>query len=254
MGPVVWITGASSGLGRQAAIAFARRGYRVAVTARRADELDALARDFSDPVGEIVTFPGDVTDARAMADVVAAIERELGPIGIAVLNAGDYRTLTSTQFTASALRAQYELNVFGSANCVEALLPRMIGRGAGRLYLVASLAGYVGLPRAVAYGSSKAALILMAESMRIELEPLGVVVGVVNPGFVKTPLTAKNDFPMPFLMPVERAAECLVDGVLDGRFEVAFPWTFVTLMKLLRCLPYGLGLPLIRRLTGSRRR
>ncbi len=254
MSPVVWITGASSGLGRQAAVEFARRGWRVAATARRADLLDDLVQGFSDPLGEIVAFPGDITDAAAMAGLLARIEHELGPVGIAVLNAGIHQELRAERFTASALRALFEVNVFGTANGLEALIPRMIGRGGGRICLVASMAGYIGLPTASAYGASKAALIHLGESLRIELEPKGVTVSVVCPGFVKTPATDRNTFTMPFLMPVERAARCLVDGVLDGRFEVSFPWRFAMIMKLLRCLPYGVSLPLIARITRPRRR
>ncbi len=252
MSGTVWITGASSGIGRASALEFARRGYRVAATARRTDELNTLVEEASGHLGDVTAFPGDITDADGIAAVVARIEDELGPIGTALLNAGSYTPTTALTFTAEAMRATLDLNVVGASRCLEPLLPRMIERGAGRIFVVASVAGYRGLPRAASYGASKAALINMAEALHCELKPLGVHVGVVNPGFVKTPLTDRNDHPMPFLMPVEQAAERLVDGVLGRGFEVRFPFVFTTLMKMVRCLPYALYFPLVRRTTRSR--
>jgi NAD(P)-dependent dehydrogenase (short-subunit alcohol dehydrogenase family) len=252
MSGIVWITGASSGLGRASALEFARRGYRVAATARREEELNTLVAEAAGELGDVTAFPGDITDAEGIAAVVARIEEELGGIGTAVLNAGSYTPVTAETFTAEAVRATMDLNVVGAARCLEPLLPRMIERGTGRIFVVASVAGYRGLPRAASYGASKAALINMAEALNSELKPLGVHFGVVNPGFVKTPLTDRNTHPMPFLMPVGKAAERLVDGVLGRGFEVRFPFVFTTIMKLVRCLPYALYFPLVRRATRSR--
>lgn len=253
MSAIVWITGASSGLGRQAALEFARRGYRVAATARRAEALESLAAESDDLLGDVVAYPGDVTDGAAMAEVVGAIEDDMGPIGIAVLNAGTFFPMTVDEFDPDALEKTLNVNVMGVARSLAPLLKRMIARGDGRIYPTASLSGYVGLPRASAYGLSKAGLINMAESLHLELKPKGVHFGVIVPGFVETPLTEKNDFPMPFLSPVERAAEALVDGVLGRKFEVGFPMRFVLLMKLVRMLPYGLAFPLLRWATRGRR-
>jgi len=252
MSGIVWVTGASSGIGRAAALEFARRGYRVAATARRADELATLAAEASGELGDITAFPGDITDAAGIAAVVAAIEDDLGTIDTAVLNAGSFQPLTVETFSAEAIKATFDLNVVGTARCLEPLLPRMIARNAGRIFVVASVAGYRGLPQSAAYGASKAALINMAEAFHTELRPHGVHFGVINPGFVETPLTDRNTFPMPFLMPVDKAARRLVEGVLGRRFEVSFPFVFTTLMKLVRCLPYALYFPLVRRVTARR--
>lgn len=253
MSAVVWITGASSGLGRQAALEFARRGYRVAATARSEDELQTLAEESAGLLGDITAWPGDVTDEARMTAVIEAVERDLGPIGIAILNAGIYRPMTVDAFDPETLAQTFEVNVMGVARPLRPLLARMTARGAGKIYPTASLSGYIGLPMASAYGMSKAGLINMAEALHTELKPKGVHFGVIVPGFIETPLSAKNDFPMPFLMPVEKAARALADGVLDGRFEVAFPLPFVLIMKALRLLPYELALPLIRRATRGRR-
>ncbi len=245
---VLWLTGASAGIGRALALRLARDGWRVAASARRDGELAALQAEAHGLPGEVRPYPLDVTDATAVAACVAAIEREMGPIDLAILNAGTHKPMPAGQFSAATLRALMEINLFGVAHGLEALLPRMIARGRGRVALVASLAGYSGLPSAAAYGASKAALINLAEAMRPELRANGVVLQVINPGFVRTPLTAKNDFPMPFLIDAADAAEAIRRGLMSDRFEIAFPWLFARLMKLLRALPYRLFFLLTQRL------
>ena len=252
MSGVVWITGASAGIGRATALEFARRGWRVVATARRAELLKELEQESEGLLGDVTAYPGDVTDGAGMARVIAAIEEELGAISSAVLNAGSFWSMTARDFRAEVIRKTFELNVMGTANPLEHLLPRMIERGAGKIYVVASVSGYRGLPTAASYGMSKAGLINMCEALYGELKPLGVTVGVVNPGFVETPLTDRNRFPMPFLMKADKAASALVDGVLDGGFEIYFPRRFVWILKLTRILPYGLYFPLVRRATRSR--
>lgn len=198
--------------------------------------------------GSIHSYPLDVTDQAAIDKAVAAIERDLGPIDVAVLNAGTHEPTPAATFSAAALRRLLEINVMGVANGLEAVIPRMVARGSGRLAIVASIAGYGGLPSAAAYGASKAALINLAEAMRPELLAKGVTLQLINPGFVRTPLTDKNDFEMPFLISAEAAAETIRRGLRSDRFEIAFPTTFARLMKLLRILPYALYFRLTRRL------
>lgn len=247
---LAWITGASSGIGRQLARELAARGWTVAGTARREAELAALA---AEAPGRIVAAPADVTDARAVAAAVQRAEAETGrPIALAVLNAGTYTPESAERFDLDAFIRQVQVNVIGTATALAAVMPAMIARRAGQVAIVSSVAGYRGLPRAIAYSASKAALIAMAESLRFDLDRAGVMVNVVNPGFVRTPLTDRNDFPMPFLLPVEEAAKRIADGLARGRFEVAFPRRFAAILKLLRSLPYALYFPLVARMTGRR--
>ena len=240
---VVWITGASAGIGHALALRFARAGFRVAASARNAEALAELAAQSG---GRIEAVPLDVTDAAA----VQAAAARLAPIALAVLNAGAHEPMGATDFSTKRMRRLFEVNLFGVAHGVEAALPDMLSRRAGKLAIVASVAGYGGLPTAVAYGATKAALINMAEALKLELDGTGVSVALVCPGFVDTPLTAKNDFPMPFLLPAERAAERMFDGLLGDAFEIAFPRRFTWMLKAINLLPYAIYFPLVRRATG----
>lgn len=246
----VWITGAGSGLGRALALRYLAAGADVAGTSRRTETLSNVALAGIGRPGRFHVQPGDLTAPGCAETLVDAIEGTAGPIRLAVLNAGTHIPNTVDQFSAATVASLLESNVMSVAYCLEALLPRMLARRQGQIAINASLAGYRGLPRAAAYGASKAALINMAESLHIELEPHGIAVRLVNPGFVRTPLTDRNDFPMPFLMDVERAAERLYQALEYGRaFEIVFPRRFAYILKLLRLLPYALYLPLVRRIT-----
>jgi len=231
-----WITGASTGIGREVAVRLARAGVKVAASARSADALAALARE----VPGISAHPLDVANASATARVAAEVSRDLGPIDLALLNAGIWQPMGGTDFDAAKSAQSMAVNYQGVANAIAALAPAMIARGGGHLALVASVAGYRGLPKAAAYGPTKAAVIALAESLRPDLARHGVKVSVVNPGFVATPMTAVNTFPMPFMIPADDAAERIVRGLAAGRFEVAFPWPLVAALKLARVLPYPL--------------
>ena len=247
MRQTVWITGASSGLGAHLALRMARDGHRLAVSARREEELRALA-ERSSGEGAIHPVPLDVTDEAAAARAVARIETEIGPIDQAVLNAGTHRPVDPRDLKSQDFRDLIALNLLGTVNGLAAVLPPMIARRRGRIAVVASVAGYRGLPTAAAYGMTKAGLINMAEALRVELAPLGIVVQLVSPGFVRTPLTERNPFPMPFLMEPEDAAEAFYRGLQSDRFEILFPRRFGYLMKLLRILPAPLAFAITRRL------
>lgn len=229
------------------AIHAARHGAKVAISARS----DAALREMSSLYPDnLFPYPLDATDGDATERGVAAIEADLGPIDIAVLNAGTHRETPVDGFKASDISDLLALNVVGHAHGLEALLPRMTGRRAGRIALVGSVAGYRGLPRAAGYCASKAGVIAMAEALKPELDPMGVSIQVVNPGFVRTPLTDRNDFPMPFLMEPEDAAKRIWRGLHRDAFEIAFPKRFVWQLKILQILPAPLYFWAVKRFTG----
>ena len=242
-----WITGASSGIGRALALRLARQGFRVAVTARRADLLLALEAAGG---GRIVAFPGDVTDLARMREIVAAIEAELGPIALAVLNAGVYDLATERgRFEADLAWQTIEVNLGGVMRCLDPVLAAMLSRRRGQIAIVASLAGYGGVPGSASYGAAKAALITLAEALRMTHGRNGVTVQVVNPGFVETAMTAPNDYPMPFMMSAAAAAARVAKGLAAGRMEITFPRRLAWTMKTANLLPYWLWLPLMARAT-----
>jgi NADP-dependent 3-hydroxy acid dehydrogenase YdfG len=249
---VAWITGASSGIGRGVAVELARRGWTVAVTARRQGELEALAAEAAGPKGRIVAHPADVTDAAQMREAVAAIEIAHGPIALAFFNAGVAPYVNAPDLDVDAVRFAFDVNVMGVVHGFAAVMPGMAKRGFGQLSANGSIAGYGGLPRAAAYGATKAAVIHMCEALKFDCDRLGLVMQVVNPGFVETPLTDKNDFPMPFLMKNEEAARRVCDGFERGGFEITFPRRFSYLLKAINLLPYGLYFRLVGRSTGAR--
>lgn len=253
MSGAVWITGAGKGLGRALALELARRGRVVAASARTGADLDTLSQLSSSLPGRIDGFPLNVTDGDAVARTVDAIEAHCGPLAMVVLNAGTHIPVSVTALTAEPFRTLIDTNLMGVVHGLVAVLPRFIERRAGHVVVVGSVAGYRGLPTGAAYGATKAALINMCESLKPELDPLGVRLTLVNPGFVKTPLTDKNPFPMPFLMDVDKAAARLADGLESHRFEITFPRRFTWLLKALRLLPYPLYFALTRRLVPTMR-
>ncbi|EHQ53134.1 short-chain dehydrogenase/reductase SDR [Ectothiorhodospira sp. PHS-1] len=249
--PLVWLVGASTGIGKALALRLAATGRRVAVTSRSRERLQALAEQ-SPVAGAIEVFPGDVTDTRGLADVAAQIESRMGPIGTAVFNAGDYEPMGLEDFDPDLFRRIIEVNYLGVVNGLAAVMPFMLSRGEGRILVTASLAGYRGLPRAAPYGASKAAVINMAESLQPELAMRGVQLRVINPGFVKTPMTDKNRFHMPFLMESDAAVDAIMKGLEGKGFEISFPRPFALIMKSLRILPHRLFLALTRRMVDGR--
>jgi short-subunit dehydrogenase len=232
---IAWITGASTGIGAATAEALVAAGWTVAITARAADRLDALAARHP---GKLIAAPGDVTDAQAMQAVHADITARTGrPVALAILNAGAWQEMGAADFDLSAFRTMVDVNLVGTANLLATVMPAMLARRSGQIAVVASVAGYRGLPRAVAYGATKSALISMCESLKFDLDKAGITISVVNPGFVRTPMTDVNTFKMPFLLEPEDAAQRIVKGLARGAFEVAFPWQLVWPLKILQLLP-----------------
>ncbi len=246
---IAWITGAGKGIGRALAQRLVADGWIVAASARTKADLENLAA--SCPEGTVFSFPLDVTDALATGRAVDAIEAELGLPDLAVLNAGTHMPMPVEAFSAKTLRALMEVNLMGTAHCLEALLPRFIPRNAGHVAVVGSLAGYRGLPTAAAYGATKAGVINMCEALKPELARHGVRLSLINPGFVETPLTDRNDFEMPFLVSAEKAVDYIARGLASSAFETAFPRRFAFIMKLLRVLPDRLFFAVTRRMVRS---
>lgn len=244
---VAWVTGASQGIGAAVAMRLARDGWTVAVSARNLEKLNALTNEATDLPGSIVAFALDVTDPGASAETFAEIEARLGPVDLAILNAGTHQPIDGTKLSVDPVRRLMEINFMGTVHCLAPVVEKFVARESGRIAVVASLAGYRGLPTSSGYGASKAALINMCEALRPELEAKNVTLFCVTPGFVKTPLTDKNPFPMPFLIDVETAAERIVKGVAGRGFEITFPRRFAYIMKLLRVLPYAIYFAISRR-------
>ncbi len=235
----VWITGAGKGIGRALALKMAADGWAVAASARTSEDLDTLAQEVaaSNVMGAIHSYPLDIVDIEGNESVLTQIERDLGPLSLAVLNAGTHQAMSASEFSVNTVRHLVETNLMGTVNGLGALLPVFRGRKSGRIAVVSSVAGYRGLPTSAAYGATKAALINMVEAMKPELDREGVSLSLINPGFVETPLTDKNEFPMPFLVTAEEAATTIYQGLNAGKFEIVFPRRFAFLMKLLRHLP-----------------
>ncbi len=241
-----WITGGSTGLGRELALRLAREGVRVAVSARSAEKLGELAE--SQP--NLVAVPLDVTDRAAVAEAHRRIVGEFGSVDLAVLNAGVWHPMKATEYDADRAVQSMAVNYFGIVNAVDVLIPDMKSAGRGQIALVGSVAGYRGLPMAAAYAPSKAAVISLAEVLRLELASHGIVVSLVNPGFVETPMTSVNEFPMPFILKSDDAAARIYRGLARGKFEIAFPWQLVGLMKALRVMPNALFLRIAGRMAA----
>jgi short-subunit dehydrogenase len=230
---LVWVTGASTGIGAEICKQLASAGVVVAASARNGDALKALGHG-------IYAFPLDVSDEKAVADTFTAVEAAHGPVDLIIAGAGTYTPASAADFRTDMFRRMYEVNYLGVVNVLAAALPAFRARRAGHLSWIASVSGYRGLPKAAAYGPTKAALINLAESLKPELDRDGVKVSVINPGFVRTPMTAVNDFNMPFLMEPADAARATIAGLAKGKFEVAYPTPFVAILKFGRLLPYSI--------------
>lgn len=247
----VWLLGASAGIGAALAHALAARGAVLTLTARNQAALKELAAQCGSDARILVV---DVTDEAALAAIFARFDSGDEPLpDIGIYLAGDYTPLDAAQGESTLpalqrmLAVNYSAGVDWSIRFAQRLLARKHSNLPRGIALVASVAGYAGLPQALGYSPSKAALIRYAECLHLDLAPLGIGVWSINPGFVATRLTAQNDFKMPALISAEQAAREIIKGFATGRFEIHFPKRFTRLMKLLSVLPYALSLPLIRR-------
>ncbi|MDK1489352.1 SDR family NAD(P)-dependent oxidoreductase [Sinorhizobium sp. 7-81] len=235
---LVWITGASAGIGRAVALRLVEEGYSVVVTARSHEKLVALQHEASGP-GRIVVLDGDVTDQRDMERLLAAIEYEHGRVSLAILNAGVVIPVRGDDLSREAFDKSFAVNVHGVVNCLVPVIEHMKANGHGQIAIMSSVAGYSGLPMSAAYGATKAALINMAESLKFDLDRIGIRLQLICPGFIDTASSTRSKFPRPALVSVDEAAERICLGLKSGRFEITFPRRFTYTVKLLRFLPYG---------------
>ncbi|MBI5257125.1 MAG: SDR family NAD(P)-dependent oxidoreductase [Burkholderiales bacterium] len=247
-GQRVWLVGASTGIGRATASLLHARGAQVIVSARSRPALQSFVD--SHPGADMV--PLDVTDASAVRAGAEAVLARHGRIDLAMYCAGHYSAQSATAFRLDEALRHQQVNYVGALHLLEAVLPTLLRQAdagtAAHLSLVASVAGYRGLPQALAYGPTKAALINLAETLYLDLAPRGIGVSLVNPGFVDTPLTAQNQFRMPALMQPDEAAEAIVQGWGAGRFEIHFPRRFTLALKALRPLSDRLYFAAVRRM------
>lgn len=236
-GKRVLITGASSGIGAEIARQLGARGCKVALAARRRERLEEVAEEVRKAGGEGLVVPCDVADREGLTEALQKAEAELGGYDVALLNAGLGSPTPVTRYDAGTVEHIFRVNVFGVVYAMEAILPGFLERGTGTIAGVSSLAAYRGLPVSTAYGGSKAALTNMMEGMRIELAAQGITLVVVSPGFVKSELTDKNKFEMPFMWPTDKAAARIIRGIEKGRREVAFPFPLVATLSLAKLFP-----------------
>lgn len=230
----IWLTGASSGMGRAMAEQLAAQGHLLALSARHTEPLQEIADRFP---GQIWVLPVDMTDAAAVKSVGQTISREWGALDWAILNAGTCEYVDVEQFEAAMFERVMQTNVLGTANCIEAALPLLRNGAQPRLIGVGSSVTFCPLPRAEAYGASKAALRYLFQSLELDLARWGIGVSLVSPGFVETPLTASNDFPMPMQVSSEKAAGIILRGLEKGKREISFPGPFIAVLKLIGALP-----------------
>ena len=244
-GKTVWLVGASSGIGRATAQALHARGARVFVSARSQSALDAFVAQHAGATA----LPLDASDAAAVTAAARTIFAT-GPLDLVLYCAGYYKDMRATDFDLPEMLRHQQVNYVGALHVLDAVLPHFVSRQAGHISLISSVAGYRGLPKSLAYGPTKAALINLAETLYLDLQDSRVGVSLICPGFVETPLTAQNQFTMPGLIKPEQAAEAILRGWAKGQFEIHFPKRFTLWMKSLSLLPAALYFPLIRKFTG----
>lgn len=245
-GRSAWIVGASTGIGRATASALHAAGAQVSVSARTAATLEQFVQEHPGARA----LPLDVTDGPAMRQAAQAIVQGDGRLDLVMFCAGVYAPMRATAFELPVALQHQQVNYCGALLLLEAVLPQLLEQGSGHLSLVSSVAGYRGLPKALAYGPTKAALINLAQTLYLDLSPLGIGVSVINPGFVETPLTAGNEFRMPALITPQQAAAEIVRGWQRGEFEIHFPKRFTRALKLLSHLGDSLYFAAVRRSTG----
>ena len=239
---VIWITGASSGIGKALSIKFAQEGWIVAASARR----EGLLQELTKINQNIHSFPLDVTNPEQCKKVFEDIRKKFNNIEISIFGTGIHDPNSEKKFNLEKIREIMEVNYFGTMNSINSVYDYYNDKKSGQISIISSVAGYRGLPAAGAYCASKSALTSFTESLRFEMMRKNVRVSLVSPGFIKTPMTDQNDFPMPMIKSPEFAAEKIYIGLTKKTgFEIHFPKAFTFFLKFLRILPYGIYFKLI---------
>lgn len=243
-----WLTGASSGIGAALAEQLLKAGMHLAVSARTVAPLKALAQRYP---GQVLVVPGDLTNSQTVREIGKKIQHDWGSLDTVILNAGTCEYVDAKQFDASIIEHVVRTNLLASSYCIEAALPLLRAGTEPHLVGIASSVTYLPLPRAEAYGASKAGLRYLFESLRIDLAPEGIEVTVISPGFIETPLTEKNDFPMPLSWPADKAARYIVEKLKKRPLEIAFPALFMAMLWPLSKLPGRVQLAIGKRMVRS---
>jgi len=242
----IWITGASSGIGKALAIKFAKEGWQVAASARRVNLLDDLNKNNPN----IHSFPLDVVDPKNTLNTFQSILEKLNNIDLCIFSTGTYDPKKEREINLEQIRTTINVNFFGTLNCIKVVEKYFKDKKNGHISIISSVAGYRGLPNSTGYGPSKAALTNLAESLYFDFKKHGVRVSLISPGFIKTPMTDKNKFKMPFIKSSEFAANKIYKGLINSKaFEITFPKQLTVIMKILRIIPYWKYLYLIEKLT-----
>jgi NADP-dependent 3-hydroxy acid dehydrogenase YdfG len=244
-GKRVWIIGASSGIGAACAQALLKVGAKVALSSRRIERLEQIARAAKPE--QTLILPVDVTQQQQIQTAYQSIMQAWGGIDLLLVVSGMYVPLRADNFDINTAEQTIDANLLGPMRAVAAVLPNMLSAHAGHIAIVGSVAGYSGLPKALAYGPSKAGIINFCETLYYDLLPQGVSVHMISPGFVATEATAQNDFEMPALITADQAATEILSGIQKGEFDIHFPKRFSGFLKFLRILPYPLYFWIVRR-------
>ena len=242
----IWITGGSTGIGKALAIKFANEGWNVAISARR----ENLLKEISEKYENIFSFPLDVTDKSKCKEVFGNIKDKFDNIDICFFSTGTWDPKKEKDIDVEQMEKVFKINFFGTVNSIKAVEKYFKEKNSGIISIVSSIAGYRGLPNSTGYGPSKSALNNLAESLYFDFKRFGVRVCLVSPGFIKTPMTDKNDFKMPFLKTPEYAADKIYDGLTNKNiFEIHFPKALTIILKIFSFLPSKLYFGLVGRMT-----
>jgi NADP-dependent 3-hydroxy acid dehydrogenase YdfG len=241
----VWVIGASSGIGEACVRALFQKGARVALSSRRVDRLKAIAQGYSKE--DHLILPVDVMREADVHDAYQKIEKEWGGVDLLLFVSGIYIPMRADTFNMADAQKTVDSNILGPMRAVATVLPAMLNRSSGHIAIVGSVAGYSGLPKALAYGPTKAAMINFCETLFYDLQPKGIGVHMISPGFVETEATAQNDFEMPALISATTAANEILDGIARGEFDIHFPKRFSGFLKFLRLLPYPIYFWILRK-------